>query len=57
MIPLLSVPLPLQESSAEDVHYLQPFEKETNTLRFSVVEGKEQIDELIQKIKTIKGER
>lgn len=41
----------------DNVHYLQPFEKETNTLRFSVVEGKEKIDELIQKINKIKGEK
>lgn len=41
----------------DDVHYLQPFEKETNTLRFSIVEGKEKIDELIQKINKIKGEK
>jgi hypothetical protein len=41
----------------EKVHYLQPFEKETNKLRFTVVEGKEQIEEMIQLINNIKGDK
>jgi hypothetical protein len=41
----------------EKVHYLQPFEKETNKLRFTVVEGKKQIEEMIQLINNIKGEK
>jgi hypothetical protein len=40
----------------DSVHYLQPFEKETNTLRFTVVEGEAQIAEMINKINTIKGD-
>lgn len=38
----------------DSVHYLQPFEKETNTLRFTVIEGKEEIEKVIKKINEIK---
>ena len=34
----------------DSVHYLQPFEKETNVLKFSVVEGKEKLEEIIAKL-------
>lgn len=40
----------------DKVHYLEPFEKETNVLKFSVIEGKEKIEEIINKINRIKGE-
>lgn len=36
------------------VHYLKPFEKETNVLKFSVIEGKEKLEEVINKINIIK---
>lgn len=39
---------------SDTVHYLQPFEKETNTLKFSVIDGKEEIDKVIEKIREIK---
>lgn len=39
----------------DTVHYLEPFAKETNVLRFSVIEGKEKIDAAIEKINAIKG--
>lgn len=39
----------------DNVHYLQPFEKETNVLRFTVIEGKEKIDAAIEKINKIRG--
>lgn len=39
------------------VHYLQPLEKETNTLKFSVIEGKEEIEKVIKKISKIKGQK
>lgn len=38
----------------DTVHYLQPFEKETNTLKFSVIDGKEEIDKVIEEIRVIK---
>lgn len=38
------------------VHYLKPFEKETNVLKFSVIEGEDRIREAIHKINKIKGE-
>lgn len=37
------------------VHYLQPFEKEKNVLKFSVIEGKDAIDAAIAKIEKIKA--
>ena len=37
------------------VHYLEPFEKETNVLKFSVIEGKDKIDAAIEKINAIKA--
>ena len=37
------------------VHYLKPFEKEVNVLKFSVLDGKDKIDEAINKINLIKG--
>ena len=40
----------------DSVHYLQPFEKETNVLKFSVVEGKEKLDEIIAKINALKAQ-
>ncbi|MCI8556609.1 MAG: aldose 1-epimerase family protein [Lachnospiraceae bacterium] len=39
----------------DTVHYLKPFEKETNVLKFSVIEGKEMIEEAINKINKIKN--
>lgn len=39
------------------VHYIQPFEKETNTLKFSVIEGKEEIEKVICKIEKIKEQK
>ena len=40
----------------DSVHYLQPFEKETNVLKFSVVEGKEKLEEIIAKINALKAQ-
>ena len=40
----------------DSVHYLQPFEKETNVLKFSVVEGKEKLEEIIVKINALKAQ-
>ena len=40
----------------DSMHYLQPFEKETNVLKFSVVEGKEKLDEIIAKINALKAQ-
>lgn len=37
----------------EKVHYLTPFEKETFTLKFSVVEGEKEIERIISKINSI----
>lgn len=37
----------------DSVHYLKPFQKETNTLKFSVIEGKEEIQKVIHKINQI----
>ena len=37
------------------VHYLEPFEKETIVLKFSVIEGKDKIDAAIEKINAIKA--
>ena len=37
------------------VHYLKPFEKEVNVLKFSILDGKDKIDEAINKINLIKG--
>lgn len=37
------------------VHYLEPFEKETNVLKFSVIAGKDKIDAAIEKINAIKA--
>lgn len=34
----------------DSVHYLEPFEKETNTLRFTVIEGREKLEAVIKKI-------
>ncbi len=39
------------------VHYLKPFEKETNTLKFSVIEGIEEINQAVCLIKQIKDKR
>lgn len=38
-------------------HFLPPFEKERNVLKFTVLEGKEKIAETIQEIEKIKEER
>lgn len=40
----------------DKVHCLKPFEKEVNVLKFSVIEGKDKIEETIKKINKIKGE-
>lgn len=40
----------------DSVHYLKPFKKETNVLKFSVIEGKEALKAAIDKIKALKGE-
>ena len=39
----------------DTVHYLKPFEKETNVLKFSVIEGNEKLEETINKINKIKN--
>lgn len=39
----------------DTVHKLEPFEKETNILKFSVVEGEEELGKVIQKINKLKG--
>lgn len=36
-----------------NVHFLEPFHKEKNTLKFSVLEGKEEIDQVIDRIQKI----
>lgn len=44
----------LHHIEQQNVHYLNPFEKETNILKFSVIEGKEKIEKVINKIEMIK---
>ena len=46
----------LHHIEQNSVHYLEPFEKETNTLKFSVVEGREKLEEMIQKINALKAQ-
>lgn len=46
----------LHHIEQNSVHYLEPFEKETNTLKFSVVEGREKLEEMIRKINALKAQ-
>ena len=42
--------------SQDKVHYLQPFEKEVNQIRFTVLEGEEAIGNCRERMNKIKGE-